>query len=324
MDSASGQTPLIVSAPAKINLHLEILGIRSDSFHELAMIMQSVDVADTLFFENNSNGTILLKCNTSQLITDENNLIIQAADLLKFESGLCNLGAVIHLEKRIPIGAGLAGGSSNGAAALMGLNKLWNLGYTSTQLLNFAAKLGSDVPFTMKGGAQFCFGRGEILEPIKCIHSDEANLAILLIKSPKTSISTPWAFQQYKKIWESQYLKEEIDFSIRRQILRENNLIASISRNDSLPSIKNDLQKVVEEREESVRKGLYLLRSRGENLGIAMSGSGPSLFALFRTLDLAQVAQFKLAEILKGQDYESWCSSLLPYLTHLDEYSHNE
>nr|YP_009530500.1 putative 4-diphosphocytidyl-2C-methyl-D- erythritol kinase [Paulinella micropora]AXY63189.1 putative 4-diphosphocytidyl-2C-methyl-D- erythritol kinase [Paulinella micropora] len=319
LDSDPRQSQFILSSPAKINLHLEILGIRADGFHELAMVMQSVDLADTLFFKANSNARISLTCNNPRLVTDEKNLIIQAAQLLKSRSGLPNLGAIIGLEKRIPIGAGLAGGSSNCAATLIGLNKLWNLEYTPIQLLNLATELGSDIPFTMKGGSQFCFGRGEVLEFIDNLKIKAPNLAILIIKSPETSVSTPWAFKQYKEARQNQYLTEESDFDLRRQILRKGQLTLALKGQAPFPAIQNDLQEIVEEHEESVRQGLNLLKSRTESLAIAMSGSGPSLFALFDTLESAQVAQFQLAVTLRDQGYESWCTSLLSHGIYLDD-----
>ncbi|HRD41190.1 MAG TPA: 4-(cytidine 5'-diphospho)-2-C-methyl-D-erythritol kinase [Prochlorococcaceae cyanobacterium AMR_MDS_5431] len=319
LDSDPRQSQFILSSPAKINLHLEILGIRPDGFHELAMVMQSVDLADTLFFKATGNSRIALTCNNSKLVTDENNLIIQAAQLLKSRSGSPDLGAIIGLEKRIPIGAGLAGGSSNCAATLIGLNKLWNIKYTPAQLLNLAAELGSDIPFTIKGGTQFCFGRGEVLESIDNLKTKVPKLATLIIKSPHTSISTPWAFKQYKEVRQDQYLTEESDFDLRRQILRKSQLILSLQGQAPFLSIQNDLQGIVEEYEQSVRQGLNLLKSRTESLAIAMSGSGPSLFALFDTLESAQVAQFQLAATLRDQGYESWCTSLLSHGIHLDD-----
>ncbi len=156
---------LLVSAPAKINLHLEVLGLRPDGFHELAMVMQMLDLADQLRLRPTADGQISLTCNRADLPTDGSNLIVKAAELLKARVGLPELGASIELEKRIPIGAGLAGGSSNGAAALVGLNALWGCGFSRQQLLEMAAQLGSDMPFCIDGGTQLCFGRGEVLEP---------------------------------------------------------------------------------------------------------------------------------------------------------------
>ena len=157
---------LQVSAPAKINLHLEVLGLRPDGFHELAMVMQTLDLADSLSLRPTADGAVTLHCDSADLPTDGNNLIVKAAELIKQRVGLPELGVAMDLTKRIPIGAGLAGGSSNGAAALVGLNTLWGCGFSSVQLTAMAAELGSDMPFCIDGGTQLCFGRGEVLESV--------------------------------------------------------------------------------------------------------------------------------------------------------------
>ena len=148
-----------MTAPAKVNLHLEVLGIRPDGFHELARVMQSIDLADRLIFQPTADAALTLSCDDPSLSLGEDNLVIRAAQLLRSRSGFNELGAAIHLEKRIPIGAGLAGGSSDGAAALVGLNALWGLGHSRSDLQRFAAELGSDMPFCVAGGSQLCFGR---------------------------------------------------------------------------------------------------------------------------------------------------------------------
>ena len=125
---------ITVTAPAKVNLHLEVLGLRADGFHELAMVMQSIDLADRLTFSNTADGRLSLSCDDPALSIGEDNLVLQAARLLRERSGFQELGAAITLEKRIPIGAGLAGGSSDGAATLVGLNALWGLGHSCADL----------------------------------------------------------------------------------------------------------------------------------------------------------------------------------------------
>ena len=154
-----------IKSPAKINLHLEVIGKRNDGYHELAMIMQNIDLADYLEFEINKEGLIKLKSDCNHLSLDSDNLIVKSANLLKKLSNN-DLGANIFLKKNIPIGAGLAGGSSNAAATLIGLNMLWNLNLDNNELLKLSASLGSDVPFFINGGTQLCFGRGEILEKL--------------------------------------------------------------------------------------------------------------------------------------------------------------
>jgi 4-diphosphocytidyl-2-C-methyl-D-erythritol kinase len=295
---------LLVSAPAKINLHLEELGLRSDGFHELAMVMQMLDLADTLRLQPTADGAIQLRCDRSDLPTDGRNLIVRAAELLRARAGLPELGVAMELTKRIPIGAGLAGGSSNGAAALMGLNALWGCGFSPEQLLALAAELGSDMPFCIAGGTQLCFGRGEVLEPVA---ADQApGLGVLLIKHPEASVSTPWAYGRCREQREDFYLREEAEFEQRRQALRTGPLLAALRQGAPLPQLRNDLQPVVEPEVASVRVGLALLRQAEEALAVAMSGSGPSLFALVPHRAAAAAAHQRLDAALQAGGFEAW------------------
>ena len=296
---------LCVRAPAKINLHLEVLGLRPDGFHELAMLMQSIDLADSLRMRPTADGQISLQCDRADLPTDSSNLVVKAAEMLRARSGFAELGAQIVLEKRIPIGAGLAGGSSNGAAALLGLNELWGLGFKSHELHSMAAELGSDMPFCLDGGTQLCFGRGEQLEALPFNSSEPP--ALLLIKHPEVSVSTPWAYGRCKELRGDFYLEAEADFEQRRQALRQAPLLGAVAGNGSWPPLRNDLQAVVEPEVETVRQGLALLRQSEQPLAVAMSGSGPSLFALFPGVDQARSAHADLAERFEQDGFESWC-----------------
>ena len=295
---------LLVSAPAKINLHLEVLGLRPDGFHELAMVMQTLDLADTLRLRPTADGAVSLRCDRSDLPTDGRNLIVKAAELLKARVGLPELGVAMELSKRIPIGAGLAGGSSNGAAALVGLNALWGCGFSRDQLMAMAAELGSDMPFCIDGGTQLCFGRGEGLEPMQL--EQPPALAVLLIKHPEASVSTPWAYGRCREQRGDFYLQQESEFEQRRQLLRKGPLLAALRGELSLPPLRNDLQQVVEPEVESVRAGLELLRRAQGSVAVAMSGSGPSLFALFPDRSLAEQAHADLTEPLQEAGFESW------------------
>ncbi|MDA0717101.1 MAG: 4-(cytidine 5'-diphospho)-2-C-methyl-D-erythritol kinase [Cyanobacteria bacterium] len=298
-------TDLCVRAPAKINLHLEVLGLRPDGFHELAMVMQSIDLTDTLRLLPTADGRISLQCDRADLPTDGSNLIVKAGEMLRARSGFPELGAQIILEKRIPIGAGLAGGSSNGAAALVGLNELWGLGFETHQLHIMAAELGSDMPFCLDGGTQLCFGRGEQLEALPFYSTEHP--AVLLAKHPGVSVSTPWAYGLCKELRGDFYLEAEADFELRRQALRQSPLLLAIAGTKQWPPLRNDLQLVVEPEVETVRQGLALLHQSEQPLAVAMSGSGPSLFALFPGLEQARKAHGDLAEQFERYGFESWC-----------------
>ena len=299
-----------VSAPAKINLHLEVLGLRPDGYHELAMVMQSLDLADTLRLLPSGDGRIRLSCDRSDLSTDADNLVVRAAERLRAHVGLPDLGACIHLEKRIPIGAGLAGGSSDAAAALVGLNALWSLNLDTDQLHDLAAGIGSDVPFCLEGGTRLCFGRGEVQDAVAL--AEPLKLGVLLVKSPAVTVSTPWAYDRFRQMRGDFYLHGEADFEQRREALRRGPLIAALRGEAPWPPIRNDLQTVVAPQVESVREGLALLKQADGALAVAMSGSGPSLFALFPHFDHAIAARSVLAGSLTAAGFEAWCCSCRP------------
>ena len=299
---------ITVTAPAKVNLHLEVLGMRPDGFHELAMVMQSIELVDRLHFTNTVDAQLTLECDVPSLSIAGDNLVLMSAELLRERSGFAELGASIQLEKNIPIGAGLAGGSSNGAAALVGLNALWGLGHSSAELEQMAAELGSDMPFCVAGGSQFCFGRGERLEPLP---PSLEPLTVLLVKDPRVSVSTPWAYKRCRERNKDRYLNSEQAFEVRRKALRQADWTRPM-RAAAPPPLRNDLQSVVEPETVAVQIALHLLRTLEKPLAVAMSGSGPSCFALFRTPEECQEAQAALSDRFQEAGLLSWCCPLRP------------
>ena len=300
--------PVCVSAPAKINLHLEVLGLRSDGFHELAMVMQSIDLADELRCENTADGAITLSCDQPGLSCGDDNLIIRAAQLLRARSGFAELGVRMHLSKRIPIGAGLAGGSSDGAAALVALNRLWGLGQSQAQLEALAADLGSDIPFCVAGGTQLCFGRGERLESLPPISHP---LGVLLVKNPEVSVSTPWAYGECRKVRSDHYLDGEEAFEQRRQVLR-----AADWLHPCRPALHRRCATIYRRwwpcrRHPSESAGI--LDPLPGRLRVAMSGSGPSCFALFSDQASAEQARQQVEAALAAEGLKAWSCSLLPH-----------
>jgi 4-diphosphocytidyl-2-C-methyl-D-erythritol kinase len=146
-----------------VNLFLEVLGKRSDGYHEIATLMVAVDLEDRLTFTEDEPGPCRLFCDQPELSTGPDNLVRRAADLLQRQTG-CQRGALIELTKQIPLEAGLAGGSSDAAATLIGLNALWQLGVPTATLAEWSTQLGSDVAFFFAGPAAWCTGRGERVE----------------------------------------------------------------------------------------------------------------------------------------------------------------
>jgi 4-diphosphocytidyl-2-C-methyl-D-erythritol kinase len=205
----------------------------------------------------------------------------------------------------------------------VGLNALWGCGFPAADLHAMATALGSDMPFCLEGGTRLCFGRGEVMEPALAVptpgsaspdaapQSLEASPAtppfgVLLIKNPEASVSKPWAFARCRDLRGDFYLETEADFEQRRQALRQGPLVASLS-GGPLPPLRNDLQAVAEPEVASVGEGLALLRRAPTALAVAMSGSGPSLFALFVDAAGAEAARSELGGDLAAAGFEAWC-----------------
>jgi len=179
-------------APAKVNLSFEIKGRRADGFHEIETLMTPVTLFDRLTIEKMSEADgIRFSCDDPALAGDDN-LVVRAAKLFR-ERASIRSGVTIHLEKKIPHGAGLGGGSSDAASTLLGLNELFSAGLTRSDLLELAAQLGSDVPFFIVRSAALCRGRGEIVTPIELTQP----FRLLLLK-PDFGVPTPWAYGKWK------------------------------------------------------------------------------------------------------------------------------
>lgn len=180
---------VILKAKAKVNLSLDVIGIREDGYHDMKMINHSIELDDVLTFEACDEG-IVLTSNQDTIPLDERNLVIKAAQKLQRQCDV-KQGVKIHLEKRIPTQAGLAGGSSDAAATLKGLNTLWQLGLSQAELLAIGVTIGADVPYCLVGGTALVEGIGEKITPLKGL----GKMAVLVVK-PDIDIATPWAFKK--------------------------------------------------------------------------------------------------------------------------------
>jgi 4-diphosphocytidyl-2-C-methyl-D-erythritol kinase len=272
---------VVVRAPAKVNLFLEVLAKRPDGYHEIATLLVAVSLYDTLEFKEDSSGAVRLHCDAPELTTGPDNLVRKAADLLRQRTG-CARGADIRLTKRVPLAAGLAGGSTDCAATLAGLNRLWRLGLSRDELARLGGELGSDVPFFFHTPAAWCTGRGEVVTPLALGRPLD-----FVIAKPAAGLSTAEVYRGVT-VPEAPETGEEV----RRAVADGD--VEAVGRH-----LHNRLQEVAERLRPEIAAGLERLRAAGP-AGQLMSGSGTSLFALCRDPGEAQrVARAVMAPDLR-------------------------
>ena len=264
-------------SPCKINLVLNILGKRPDGFHELETLMHPLALHDELTIILSSKGGIALTCSQPALPVDGSNLVYRAAAAFLQKTQL-HQGVQIHLEKRVPLAAGLGGGSSNAAVTLMALNELFHQPLDSEQLQVLAAGLGSDVPFFLQSGPGLGTGRGEKItpvEPFACLQG----IYVLLIH-PGFGVSTAWAYQAL-----AQY-----PTALHGEIGRAERMIAQLRTGDlpaAAPLLYNSLEAPVLHKYPILQLYQEFLRQHGA-VAALMSGSGSTTFALLPTEAAAQ------------------------------------
>ncbi|HEV3271004.1 MAG TPA: 4-(cytidine 5'-diphospho)-2-C-methyl-D-erythritol kinase [Candidatus Methylacidiphilales bacterium] len=246
-------------APAKINLYLHILGRRPDGYHELETLMAPISLGDTLDIDliPSGDGGIQFTCSDPALSDPKDNLAVRAARLFLDEFNLAT-GVRIHLEKAVPVGAGLGGGSSDAAAVLLALRALTltQTGCPDARLAGLAARLGSDIPFFIHGAPAVCRGRGEIIEPVRLSESCQG-----LLVHPGFGVSTPWAYKTYaQNPAQGESGRAFADFTLRNDLEP-----AAFSKYPWLPVVKSWFQK------------------QPEAFDSLMSGSGSAVFALTRS-----------------------------------------
>ena len=256
---------ITLKSRAKINLSIDVLGKRQDGYHLVEMIMQTIDLYDLIEINEKDNDQITIKSTSDEIPLDCNNLVYKASNLIKKTFNI-NKGVEIHIKKNIPVAAGMAGGSSNAAAALVGLNKLWNLNLSNQQLEKIGLKLGADVPFCINGGAVLASGIGEELTPIKGLTKD----VCILVCKPDLFVST-------KEVYECIDSKD-ID-------KRPNNkfLIECLKNEDTrqlAENMFNVLEGVTMDKHPVIQQ-IKDIMTNNRALGAMMSGSGPTVFGLY-------------------------------------------
>ncbi len=281
----------LIRARAKINLGLTVIGRRPDGYHEIESIMQQISLHDTLLLEPVSGLGLDFNCSDPTLAGSEN-LVYRAASILKEQAGNCLPGVKISLYKNIPVEAGLAGGSSDAAAALLGLNKFWNLGLSKLKLLELASQLGSDVPFCLQGGTALARGRGEELKQLPSLPFTWVILAL----PPKVKILTAASYRSFDR---SMIGKPELESLIEA--------VRSGSKRDILSWLSGDFTNILETADLPGSELVGNLKIKLQEYGLqpVFSGSGPTLFMMTEEYSLARSAG-KIAEELGATAYLCW------------------
>ncbi len=259
-------------AYAKINLGLDVVRRLPNGYHEVRMIMQTVDICDILTFSKRKEG-ILLKVDNVTLPTDENNLIYKAAKLL-LDTKDVEGGVEITLEKHIPIAAGMAGGSTDAAATLLAVNELYELGLDREALKEIGVKIGADVPYCVQGGTALAEGIGEKLTTLPPPPS-----CYLVVAKPDINVSTKFVYENLK----ANELKEHPDIDGMVQCLSQNDLQGIAER------LGNVLETVTIPAYPIIQNIKEILLTKGA-VNALMSGSGPTVFGLFTDCETANMA----------------------------------
>ena len=272
-------------AYAKINLGLDVLRRRPDGYHEVKMIMQTVDICDDLTFEKREEPGIGFQIEGADLPADENNLVYRAAALLT-EKRQIKKGVSITLQKRIPVAAGMAGGSADAAAALRGLNALFEMGYSMEELKEFGVTLGADIPYCIQGGTMLSEGIGEILTPLTAPPACH-----VVIAKPDIDVSTAFVYGHLQ----ADTLSFHPDIDGMEAAIRSGSL-------DGITKRMGNVLETVTIREYPVIDGIKELMKAAGAENALMSGSGPTVFGIFTEEERARRAAEQIRErSLAGQ-----------------------
>ncbi len=271
---------LWINAPAKINLGLDVIRRREDGYHEVQMIMQSIRLFDRLTLAKSKNPGINLTTNLGFLPVNEDNLVYKSAKLLMDEFNI-DTGVSIQLDKRIPVAAGMAGGSTDAASCLLAMNRLFNLKLSDQQLMERGVTLGADIPYCIMKGTALSEGIGEILSPLPA-----APDCYVLIAKPGFHVSTKFVYSNLKL--DEQTDHPDIDHMI--ECIQENNL------RDLCDSMANILETVTIPEHPEIADIKKTMLEQGA-LGSLMSGSGPTVFGIFDDPNKAKAAKEKCKKL---------------------------
>lgn len=280
---------------AKINLHLDITGRMPDGYHRVETVMQTVSLSDEITVSLREEKGFFATCNVAGVPSDEKNIAVRAANLFCERVG-CSFGGEIHIEKSIPMAAGMAGGSADGAATLRALNRLCGMPLTTEELCAIGASLGADVPFCIVGGMAYADGRGDVLHPFPSMPD-----CCMVVACEGEGVSTPWGYG----VVDRRYGNFEDGCGY---IPRGTERLREALKHQDLSALSQYMYNIFEEpvlAERPVAAKIRELLLKSGAMGAMMSGSGPSVFAIFETDAAAEQA----AETLKKEGYR-------PYLCH--------
>lgn len=251
--------------PAKINITLDVIGKREDGYHNVVMVMQAISLFDEVIITKTNKKDIEIKTNLHYVPTDERNVAFKAAKVFFEKTGLKNEGIHIKINKKIPVAAGLAGGSTNAAGVIVLLNMLYNAGLSAEAMAEIGLMVGADVPFCLMGGTALAEGLGEILTPLKAMPK-----CFFVLAKPKQSVSTPEVYREIDK----KQITEHPD---------TNGVIECLEEKD-LNGIAKRLFNVMEGVSVKICPDIEKIKSTildFSPLGVVMSGSGPTVFGIF-------------------------------------------
>lgn len=265
-----------VKAYAKINLMLDIVATRTDGYHDLFMIMQSIGLYDTITVTQTKSRKITISCNIDDIPLDEKNIAHKAAKAFFKSTKIKNKGINIDIVKRIPHAAGLAGGSADGAGVLVALNELTGAGLTDDELCDIGVKIGADVPFCIKGGTLLAQGIGDVLNKVKPLRR-----CYILIAKPDVGVNTGYAYKQFDECGKV-HTPDKLG------------MLCAMQGRD-LSDIASRMENVFEQFIDVTNKvDIKCIMRESGALGVCMSGSGPTVFGVFDDKANAQKAAEKL------------------------------
>lgn len=275
---------ILVSAPAKINLYLDVTSKRQDGYHNILSIMQSVSLCDEVFIERSNDVGIQLICEGENVPLGNENIAYRAAELFLKTAMLAD-GVKISLRKSIPMAAGLAGGSADAAAVLRGLNRMFSNPFSTEGLCKMAASLGADVPFCVRGGCMKAEGIGDVLSELPTLSNCN-----VVISCPNKRESTPAAYAALDRMYNNfeNYSGNELLYYRAEAALCEKN-VEGVCRN-----LYNVFESINQHREDITELKRMMLEAGAD--GAMMSGSGPSVFGIFKDAQAAQMAVVRLEQ----------------------------